>query len=138
VSKKSPITQQALVVHQVACGSTHSMALMKNGEVYSWGNNEHGQCGTGKEPFQQMIQWGPQMVKLDSYHNPLISQVSAGSAHSALVDEIGRLFMTGRGESGQLGNMSYTDEASPYYVQKIPDKVLEVACGEDHTLVLTK
>jgi len=34
--------------------------------------------------------------------------------------------------------MSYTDEATPYYVQKIPDKVLEVACGEDHTLVLTK
>ena len=85
-----------------------------------------------------MILWGPQMIKLDNYHNPLISFISAGAAHSAYIDEIGRLFMTGRGESGQLGNMSNSDEASPYYVQKIPDKVLEVACGEDHTLVLTK
>jgi Regulator of chromosome condensation (RCC1) repeat len=111
---------------------------MKNGEVYSWGNNEHGQCGTGKEPFQQMIQWGPQMVKFDSYHSPMISQINTGAAHSAFVDEIGRLFLCGRGESGQLGNMSYNDETLPYFVQKIPDKVLEVACGEDHSVVVTK
>ncbi len=63
-----------------------------------------------------MILWGPQMIKLDNYHNPMISSISAGAAHSAYIDEIGRLFMSGRGESGQLGNMSYTDEASPYYV----------------------
>ena len=46
------------------------------------------------------------MIKLDNYHNPLISSISAGAAHSAYIDEIGRLFMSGRGESGQLGNMS--------------------------------
>lgn len=46
--------------------------------------------------------------------------------------------MCGRGESGQLGNMSYGDEAAPYFVTKIPDKVVDVACGEDHTLALTK
>lgn len=46
--------------------------------------------------------------------------------------------MCGRGESGQLGNMSYGDEPAPYFVTKIPDKVVEVACGEDHTLALTK
>jgi alpha-tubulin suppressor-like RCC1 family protein len=34
--------------------------------------------------------------------------------------------------------MSYSDETAPYFVTKIPDKVLDVACGEDHTLVLTK
>jgi alpha-tubulin suppressor-like RCC1 family protein len=50
---------------------------------------------------------------------------------------IGRLFMCGRGESGQLGNQCYGDECAPYYVEKIPDKIIEVACGEDHTLALT-
>jgi alpha-tubulin suppressor-like RCC1 family protein len=34
--------------------------------------------------------------------------------------------------------MSYGDEPAPYFVTKIPDKVVEVACGEDHTLALTK
>ena len=27
---------------------------------------------------------------------------------------------------------------TPYYVNRIPDKVIEVACGQDHSLVLTQ
>ncbi len=46
--------------------------------------------------------------------------------------------MCGRGDSGQLGNMSYSDELVPYYVGKIPEKVQDVACGEDHTVILTR
>ena len=34
--------------------------------------------------------------------------------------------------------MSYSDELSPFYISKIPDKVQEVACGIDHTVVLTR
>jgi alpha-tubulin suppressor-like RCC1 family protein len=34
--------------------------------------------------------------------------------------------------------MSYQDELSPFYISKIPDKVQEVACGENHTVVLTR
>lgn len=46
--------------------------------------------------------------------------------------------MCGRGESGQLGNLSYCDEPMPYFVTKIPDKISDVACGEDHTIALTR
>ena len=35
-----------------------------------------------------------------------------------------------------LGN--YNEELTPFYVQRIPDKVSEVACGLTHTLVLTQ
>jgi alpha-tubulin suppressor-like RCC1 family protein len=34
--------------------------------------------------------------------------------------------------------MSYGDEPAPYFVTKIPDKVIDAACGEDHTLALTR
>jgi alpha-tubulin suppressor-like RCC1 family protein len=85
INKKS-IQGAPMNVVQVACGSSHSLALMNNGELYSWGNNEHGQCGTGKEPFQQMVHWGPQFVRMDSYHNPQVKQVNAGAAHTALLD----------------------------------------------------
>ena len=37
--------------------------------------------------------------------------------------EIGRLFMCGKGDQGQLGNMSYQDELQPFFISKIPDKV---------------
>lgn len=51
----------------VSCGNNHSLALMSkellfslnnnlgNGEVYSWGNNENGQCGTGGSPYNSMV-----------------------------------------------------------------------------------
>ena len=31
-----------------------------------------------------------------------------------------------------------SNEHVPYFINRIPDKVQEVACGEDHTLILTK
>jgi len=45
---------------QVTCGNNHTLALMRkdflsenlgNGEAFGWGNNENGQCGTGRDPF---------------------------------------------------------------------------------------
>jgi len=34
--------------------------------------------------------------------------------------------------------MSYHNELAPFFISKIPDKVQEVACGEEHTVVLTR
>lgn len=62
------------------------MALMESGEVFAWGNNEHGQCGTGREPYMHMIQWGPIAVTFQSYHDPVIRSINCGSAHSAFID----------------------------------------------------
>ena len=78
------------------------------------------------------------MCNFDQYYKPYIVSISAGGSHSAFVDEIGRLFMCGRGKQGQLGLGSYLDEHLPYYVTRIPDKVQEAACGLDHTIVLSR
>ena len=34
--------------------------------------------------------------------------------------------------------MSFSDEVVPFYISKIPDKIQEISCGEEHTLVLTR
>ena len=57
--------------------------------------------------------------------------------HSAFIDDIGRLFMCGNGKHGQLGNGSLSSETTPYYINRIPDKAVEVACGLNHSIVLT-
>lgn len=33
----------------IACGSSHSICLTDDGEVYTWGSNESGQLGIGNE-----------------------------------------------------------------------------------------
>lgn len=43
--KSSPVLIESLVSKkplQVSCGGNHTLALMRNGEAYSWGNNENG------------------------------------------------------------------------------------------------
>eukprot|EP00981_Chlorochromonas_danica_P010213 scaffold3058_cov165-Ochromonas_danica.AAC.4 len=37
----------SLTVQDVACGSGHTLALLSDGTLYSWGLNQRGQCGTG-------------------------------------------------------------------------------------------
>jgi len=63
--------------------------------------------------------------------------VSAGGEHSSFVDDIGRLFMVGKGTQGQLGLGTSTNEMTPVYITRIPDKIAEAACGEEHTIVLS-
>jgi len=46
--------------------------------------------------------------------------------------------MFGKGDMGQLGQGLNQDELLPYFISKIPEKVSELACGEEHTTVLTK
>ena len=79
----------------------------------------------------------PAIVNFDSYVKPMIKSVSSCNDHSGFVDDIGRLFMCGRNDRGQLGLGNFQDEVTPFYVSRIPDKVCEVACGEMHTIVLT-
>ena len=45
--------------------------------------------------------------------------------------------MCGKGDQGQLGLGSTGDELTPFYVSRVADKVAEVACGEEHSIVLT-
>jgi alpha-tubulin suppressor-like RCC1 family protein len=56
------------------------------GEVFSWGNNENGQCGTGREPFQAVVHWSPKVVRFDDYQRPFITSITCGSDHSAFID----------------------------------------------------
>lgn len=67
----------------------------------------------------------------------MIKNISAGSWHTGFVDDINRLFIVGRNDKGQLGLGSFSDEQTPYFVSRIPDKVAEVACGDLHTIVVT-
>lgn len=50
-----------------------------------------------------MVHWSPKPVRFDDYYKPNIKHINAGSNHSAFTDDIGRLFMCGKGDAGQLG-----------------------------------
>ena len=39
-------------VRHIACGHNHTMALTERGQLYSWGDDRHGQLGLGPTNLQ--------------------------------------------------------------------------------------
>ena len=103
-AKHSPSLVDSLLnfkLQAVACGKSHTLVLTRQGDVFSWGNNDFGQCGASVTTKE--VVYNPSPVNFDQYYHTNIKQINAGSYHSAFVDDIGRLFLCGRGEQGQLG-----------------------------------
>jgi len=66
--------------------------------------------------------------------------ISAGSYHSAAVDNQGKLWTWGWGVHGQLGHGKIEDEFRPQRVlhkEMHGEKVVQVEAGYAHTVVLT-
>ncbi|XP_072321506.1 E3 ISG15--protein ligase HERC5-like [Eucyclogobius newberryi] len=172
-------------VSQISCGTHHSLALTKDGEVFSWGVDSRGQLGVGKcgpgttspqhvkstsdlpvvllaaggeQSFCLTVSggvwsWGcnscgqlglgdttdrhtPEL--LQQLHMKKASHICCGEEHTAVLTKDGVVYTFGSGQHGQLGHNSFRDELRPRLVAELwGSKVMAVACGRFHTLVLT-
>ncbi|KAI9538030.1 hypothetical protein NQZ68_019371 [Dissostichus eleginoides] len=121
-------------VSQVACGSHHSVALTKDGQVYTWGQGSRGQLGLGE---RQPSATSPQHLNALSAV-PLV-QVAAGGGQSFALSVSGALFSWGSNHCGQLGLGDTTDRHTPTPVHCLNlKKTTHISCGKDHTATLTK
>ncbi|XP_071362182.1 probable E3 ubiquitin-protein ligase HERC3 isoform X2 [Trachinotus anak] len=182
---RTPAALCNIKVSQVACGGQHSVALTKDGQVYSWGQDSRGQLGLEKRkpganspqhlrslsaiPVVQIAAGGEQSFALsvsggvigwgrndrgqlglgDTKDRPTPTPVhylnmkktihiSCGTDHTAILTKDGGVFTFGSGQYGQLGHNSFCDELRPRLVAELwGAKVVKIACGRHHTLVLT-
>ncbi|XP_067850555.1 probable E3 ubiquitin-protein ligase HERC4 isoform X2 [Heptranchias perlo] len=119
---------------QVTCGHYHSLALSKDGAIYSWGQNSYGQLGLG-EGFNSQIR--PQCVI--SLTGIPVAQIAAGGEHSFALSLSGAVFSWGRNNHGQLGLNDTEDKVNPCFVNELKRlNVTYISCGSQHTAVLTK
>ncbi|KAJ8404609.1 hypothetical protein AAFF_G00334720 [Aldrovandia affinis] len=81
---------------QVSCGFHHSVVLMENGDVYTFGYGQHGQLGHGDVNSRG----SPTLVQ--ALPGPSL-QVTAGSNHTAVLLIDGQVFTFGSFSKGQLG-----------------------------------
>jgi alpha-tubulin suppressor-like RCC1 family protein len=77
---------------QVECGKHFTMALTEKGDLYTWGQNIHGELGIGNRVNTAK----PTMVKIDR-----VKQISAGSFHAAALSENGSVYTWGYGLKGR-------------------------------------
>ncbi|XP_053109609.1 E3 ISG15--protein ligase HERC5-like [Hemicordylus capensis] len=119
---------------QIACGDHHSMALSKGGELFTWGQNGHGQLGVGRN--MSSIQ-EPQQVRV--LEGIPLAKIAAGAAHSMALSLSGTVCSWGKNAYGQLGLGDTIDRDSPTYVTALEHKkTVFISCGGEHTVVLSK
>lgn len=119
-------------IKQLSAGTNTSAALTEDGKLFMWGDNSEGQIGL-KNKSNVCI---PHEVTVGKP----ISWISCGYYHSAFVTTDGELYTFGEPENGKLGlpNQLLINHRSPQRVVGIPEKVIQVACGGGHTVVLTE
>ncbi|XP_062384213.1 retinitis pigmentosa GTPase regulator b isoform X2 [Sardina pilchardus] len=117
----------------VACGYYHSALVTVDGELYTFGERDSGKLGlpTNKLANHRV----PQLV--DGIKERVL-QVACGGGHTVALTE-DCLYTFGLGQFGQLGHGTFIFESrSPRAVEHFrKGRVQHVACGENHTAVVT-
>ncbi|XP_023805502.1 X-linked retinitis pigmentosa GTPase regulator [Oryzias latipes] len=120
-------------VSWVSCGYYHSAFVTVDGALYTFGERDSGKLGLGTE--QLSGHRVPQRVKSIK---EAVKQVACGGGHTvALTDDA--VFTFGLGQFGQLGHGTFIFESRlPRLVEHFKKgRVCQVACGENHTAVIT-
>jgi alpha-tubulin suppressor-like RCC1 family protein len=83
-------------VTQVAAGHDHSLCVISDGTVWSWGLNTSGQLGTGVAGLSKV----PQLV---SGISGTVTRVAAGWTHSLALGSDGTVWAWGNNQYNELG-----------------------------------
>jgi alpha-tubulin suppressor-like RCC1 family protein len=130
----------------------HSLALISNGTVKAWGDDEFGQLGVGKAPEECKVgtlltpcSTKPETVKVTARTNLTgVIAISAGGEHSLALLSGGTVDSWGANRSGQLGDGSKNGPEKcalePCAKKAEPigglSNVTAIAAGGEHSLAL--
>jgi alpha-tubulin suppressor-like RCC1 family protein len=132
-------------VKTLSAGSNHNLALLKDGRVLAWGDNEAGQLGDGTRTDRDR----PVFVRGRLSQRPLtgVKAVTAGDLHSVALlgpNQHRGVLAWGRNVSGELGRGNNTFfELTPGLVlapgrRGFLQDVTVIDAGRNHTLALQK
>lgn len=107
---------------------SHSVAVKRDGTLWSWGYNAEGQLGDGNTTsLDQPAQVGSETDW---------DKIYAGGAHNIAMKTDGALWAWGRNTEGQLGDGSTTDSLIPVQVAGGATNWDMVSVGSHHTVAI--
>jgi alpha-tubulin suppressor-like RCC1 family protein len=104
----------ATTITQIAAGSNHSLLVDSTGQLFSFGDNDHGELGNTSGVGQNVANPVPVADSLTGQTGPITGIVGGGS-DSAVLTATGQLYTFGDNQFGELGTAANagTDNANP-------------------------
>ncbi|OQR76411.1 regulator of chromosome condensation-like [Tropilaelaps mercedesae] len=134
---KSEVQPKAV---RCAAGAMHSLVLTSKGDMYSFGCNDDGTLGRVTAEEKDCFVPG----RVDIPDNFKVSKIAVGNVHNVALTTNGRVLLWGiyRDSNGPLGIDPKSDKAEPIrkpndITSLVPERIIDVACGADHTLLLS-
>ena len=121
---------------RAAAGEAHTLLLTGSGHVYSCGNGMLGALGIADERNSDVCT----LRHIDRVWSLGIVKVACGDYHSVCLSCEGHCYSWGRGKHGQLGLGPSRIKlvSTPTLIDSMATEVVaDVACGGEHTLILT-
>jgi alpha-tubulin suppressor-like RCC1 family protein len=126
IESLDPPREKAPYFIDISCGTACALACSDSGKVYEWGN-----CIV---PFNCMYVDLHKPKEMAGYHS--VISVSAGNRYQSFVTSEGVAYTWGFNVLGQCG-LGHTEVVS-YPVEVSLPGVSKLACGDSHTLFLTR
>ena len=123
-------------VELVACGEYYTMAVKKDGSLWTCGYNGTGQIGTNDTDSKYRF------TRVTTNVNNDVKDVKCGKAHTLILKNDGTVWACGSNYNGQLGIGNQTDQTSFVKIQtSLPSgdsigNIKRVACGHYHMVIL--
>ncbi|KAF0697446.1 Aste57867_11869 [Aphanomyces stellatus] len=127
-----PVLDQCVAV---ACGWDHSLALTKDGSVYSWGSGSNGKLGHGDEDNRDTP------TKIQGLDGKTIQDVKAGCEHTTAITATGDMYTWGHSDSGRLGHGDNLTRKTPCFVESFAwqgYRPVSIAVGDKYNLVIVQ
>ena len=138
LNKKEPTELQLPCTSKmVAACNDHTLVLLTDGRIVSFGDNKHGQLGREKSSLQDT----PAVIEPSHFNSEPVTFISAGWSHCAAITQSGALFTWGEGRYGQLGLGHTRGAKTPQLVTDFPTEsppvIAQVSCGDCFTVCTT-
>jgi len=117
-------------VVEIGTGDSHSLALNKDGKLFTWGSNIYGNLGNGQSQTQSNMP-----LEITGIQN--IRYVTAGKGYSLLIDSANNVYVSGLNNLGQLGDGTKTDKTTFVKLTSI-NNVINVSGGCGYTNFVKK
>ncbi|KAJ1675229.1 hypothetical protein EV182_001681 [Spiromyces aspiralis] len=151
-------------IADIACGMRHSMAVAKDGRLYGWGANRHGQLGfkcsgshsagagtvAGKGPEARVKSWSDAR-KMSVVWTPTevpgisgVTKVACGRHHTACLLNSGEVWVAGDNKYGQQsgpyhkGESLRGDNSAVWRRVKLGGPAHSLASGWEHLVALVR